>query len=41
MRGRHRHGRKPSLFRPRPKSSLGLVRDVALGAFIVREIIKK
>ena len=41
MRRRHRHGRKPSLLHPRPRSSLGLIKDVALGAFIAREIIKK
>ncbi|WP_305512285.1 MULTISPECIES: hypothetical protein [unclassified Methanobrevibacter] len=41
MGHRHRRGRSPSLFHLRPRSTLGLVRDVALGAFIVREIIKK
>jgi len=41
MGRRHRRGRSPSLFRPRPRSSIGLVKDIALGAFIAREIIKK
>ena len=45
MRRRHRHGRSPSLLHlltPRHRSATtNLVRDVALGAFIAREIIKK
>lgn len=41
MGRRHRHGRSHSLLRPRPRSSLSLIKDVALGAFIAREIIKK
>lgn len=44
MGRRHRHGRQPSLLNllaPRRHSTAGLVRDVALGAFIAREIIKK
>ena len=45
MGRRHRHGRSPSLLHlltphHRPVSA-NLVRDVALGAFIAREIIKK
>ena len=42
---RHRHGRTPSLLRllaPRHHhTSANLVRDVALGALIVKEIVKK
>ena len=41
MGRRHRHGRSPSLLHPRPRSTVGLLKDVALGAFIVREIVKK
>lgn len=45
MGRRHRHGRSPSLLNlliPHHRSdSVNLVRDVALGAFIAREIIKK
>lgn len=45
MGRRHRHGRTPSLLRllaPRHHhTSANLVRDVALGALIVKEIVKK
>ena len=44
MGRRHRHGRTPSLLRllaPRHHTSTNLVRDVALGALIAKEIIKK
>lgn len=45
MGRRHRHGRTPSLLRllaPRHyHTSSNLVRDVALGALIAKEIIKK
>jgi len=45
MGRRHRHGRQPRLLRlltPRHHhASNNLVRDVALGALIAKEIIKK
>lgn len=44
MGRRHRHGRRPSLLRllaPGHHTSANLVRDVALGALIAKEIIKK
>jgi len=45
MGRRHRHGRSPSLLHllapGHYHAKANLVRDVALGAFIVREIIKK
>lgn len=44
MGHRHRHGRTHSLLRlltPRHHHSTNLVRDVALGALIAKEILKK
>ena len=45
MGRRHRHGRSPSLSRlltPGPhQARVNLLRDVALGALIAKEIIKK
>lgn len=44
MRHKHRYGKTPSLLRllaPKHHKSANLIRDVALGALIAKEIIKK